>query len=251
MLPNEPYTPVLNALSLDYTAAAELVPGDRHAAGAFLIVGPFGATPASDRAAARVVPADRRRGGVVPRHRPACSRPANLSLFFQIDVGTASSAEVLKPGDTEWSYLAAGDSWRAVELVGGARRQHRGLPEARADRDRRAARRFARASQPAVRPGVAARAHPASAGERGANPGREDSRRRWRDSSPAACRSRTSSSTCVSGLPAGTITRLVQPNANISRVEQPNPSFGGRGNGSAAPNTSGAAASACAIVTAR
>ena len=33
----------------------------------------------------------------------------------------------------------------------------------------------------------------------------------------------------LTGVPANTITRLVQRNANIQRVEQPNPSFGGRG----------------------
>jgi hypothetical protein len=33
----------------------------------------------------------------------------------------------------------------------------------------------------------------------------------------------------LAGLPAGTITRLVQRNANIQRIQQPNPSFDGRG----------------------
>ena len=84
-----------------------------HAAGTFLIVGPFGATRAGERAAARVVPQIDGEAALflgIEHMQP----PANLSLFFQIDVGTASSAEVLKPGDTEWSYLAAGDSWRGA-----------------------------------------------------------------------------------------------------------------------------------------
>jgi len=35
-LPNQPYTPTLTSLALDYTAQADFVPGDPHAAESFL-----------------------------------------------------------------------------------------------------------------------------------------------------------------------------------------------------------------------
>ncbi len=39
--------------------------------------------------------------------------PANVSLLFQIDTGTASAAEILEPGETEWGYLG-GSGWKTL-----------------------------------------------------------------------------------------------------------------------------------------
>src|SRR5262245_1204290 len=112
-LPNDPYTPVLKRLTVNYSAQATFEPGSVHSSDTFLIAGPFGATRASARGTARLVPKIEGQAALylgIEHMQP----PANLSLLFQIDVGTAGSAQVLKPGDTEWSYLAAGDSWQAL-----------------------------------------------------------------------------------------------------------------------------------------
>ena len=102
--------------------------------------------------------------------------PANLSLLFQIDVGTASSAEVLKPGDTTWSYLGAGDAWQALSssavLIDSTEGfQKPGVIEVAVPREAT----LEHDSLP-LGPRVAARAHPACARERVENGGRDAQR---------------------------------------------------------------------------
>lgn len=226
-LPNEPYTPVLSTLSLDYTAEAALGPSGRSAAGTFLSIGPFGATRTAAGDAARVVPEIEGDAALllgIERMQP----PANLSLFFQIDAGTASADEALRPGDAEWSYLAAGDSWRKL------------LPSAI----------LADSTEGFQRPGLITISVPADASlaHDGLPSGLVWLRALIRRPPESAARTlavKTNGALArfqpgslpldefqehlASGLPAGRISRLVRRNANISRVEQPNPSFGGQG----------------------
>jgi hypothetical protein len=227
ILPNEPYTPVLKTLSVDYTATADLVPGDVHSAGTFLIVGPFGATRAGDRAAARVVPPIEG-GAALYLGIEHMTPPANLSLFFQIDVGTAS-AEVLRPGDTEWSYLAAGDSWHALSssavLIDSTQGfQKPGLIAIAVPRE-------AALEHDSLRSGLV--------WLRACIDGPPESASRTIDVKPHAALARFQPGAGLAladyeqhlrtGLAAGIITRLVRRNANIQRVTQPNRSFDGRG----------------------
>ncbi len=225
-LPNEPYTPVLSGLSLDYSATAELVPGDIHAAEAFFVYGPFGGTRAVREVRARLVPEIEGEASLflgIEKLRP----PSNLSLLFQIDVGTSSAPEVLKTGETEWSYLSDG-SWRVVppsavlndstqgfqkpglvviSVPREASVQHETLPSGlvwlRALIRRppeSAARTLAVKTQAALaefQPGTLALADYATH--------------------------------LQAGLPAGAINRLQNRNAAIKRVQQAYPSFGGRG----------------------
>jgi hypothetical protein len=224
-LPNEPYTPVLSALSLDYSATAQLVPGDRYATGAFFVMGPFGATPVEGVASARVVPAIDGEAALflgVANLQP----PSNLSLFFQIDVGTATVAEVLKTGDTEWSYLDAKEVWRrlpsasvlidstegfqkpgliALGVPREASSEHQSLPSGlvwlRAL--------IRRAPESAART-LAVKMHATLA--------------RFQ---PGTLPLGSYAQHLQAGLSAGTISKLVPRNVSIKRVEQPNPSFGG------------------------
>lgn len=228
LLPSEPYTPVLKSLALDYSATADLVPGDVHSAATFLIIGPFGATRAGGRAAARVVPQIDGQAALylgIEQMQP----PANLSLLFQIDVGTASSAQVLKPGDTVWSYLAAGDSWEtlgssAVLIDSTEGFQKPGLIAIAVPLD-------ASLQHDSLRSGfVWLRALIQSPPE---------SASRTVDVKPHAALARFEPGSglaledyeqhLLTGLPSGSITRLVQRNANIQRIQQPSPSFDGRG----------------------
>ncbi|NEQ45471.1 MAG: hypothetical protein F6K00_18790 [Leptolyngbya sp. SIOISBB] len=129
-LPNEPITPTLSSLSLDYSAAAEMVPGDRHSPETFFRLEPFGYAVA-DRNTARVVP---ELEGDVATHRAATGAtdastatefhlgalyiglanfvaPGNIALLFQMAQGTATASETLKENETVWSYLR-GDTWQ-------------------------------------------------------------------------------------------------------------------------------------------
>lgn len=228
VLPNEPYTPVLKSLSLDYSAEATLVPGDAHNAATFLIMGPFGATRARAGAAAPVVPAIEGQAALylgIEHVQP----PANLSLLFRIDVGTSTSAEVLKPGDTTWSYLGVGDVWQALSssavLIDSTEGfQKPGVIEVAVPRE-------ATLEHDSLRSGLVwLRALIQRAPE---------SAPRTLDVTPNAVLARFQPGAgltlddyeqhLLSGVPAGTIARLVRRNANIQRVVQPNPSFGGRG----------------------
>jgi hypothetical protein len=228
ILPNEPYTPVLKSLSVDYTATADLVPGDLHSAGTFLIVGPFGATRAGESAAARVVP-QIENGAALYLGIERMTPPANLSLFFHIDVGTARGAAVLRSGDTKWSYLGTGDSWQALSssavLIDSTQGfQKPGLIAIAVPRD-------AAIHHDSLRSGLVwLRARIERPPE---------SASRTIDVKPHAALARFQPGDGLTladyeqhlrtGLAPGIITRLVQRNANIQRVTQPNPSFDGRG----------------------
>lgn len=118
-LPNPPWMPTLASLSLDYSAAVEIAPADDRSEDRFFAVEPFGYTPVSSGAIARLIPdlVDNAAGdsagestfalGALYLGLENFTPPANVSLLFQIDQGTASAAPVLKPAATEWSYLSA------------------------------------------------------------------------------------------------------------------------------------------------
>ena len=111
-LPNEPYTPTLANLSLDYTATATLNPGDKHAHETLFILEPFGYTEVRDDITAGLVPKIEGTASLyigIEKLQP----PANLSLLFQMDSGTATSAAVLQSGETHWSYLSDG-LWQSL-----------------------------------------------------------------------------------------------------------------------------------------
>ena len=228
LLPNEPYTPVLKSLSLDYSAAAMLVPGDVHSAATYLTVGPLGATRASDRAVARVVPEIQGQAALylgIEHVQP----PANLPFLFRIDVGTSTSAEVLKPGDTTWSYLGAGDAWQtlsssAVLIDSTEGFQNPGVIEVAVPRE-------ATLEHDSLRSGLvwlrALIQHPPETASRTVDVTPNAVLARFRPG--AGLTLDNYEQHLLGGVPAGTITRLVRRNANIQRVVQPNPSFGGRG----------------------
>lgn len=227
-LPKEPYTPVLSSLSIDYTATSQLQTSAMPASSGYFVVGPFGARRAASNADARLVPAI---DGTASLFLGIANltAPANISLLFQIDAGTATGAQVLHDGDTKWSYLDAQDLWQPLPssaiLIDG--------------------------TQGFQSPGVVAIAIPREAAlEHRSMPAGLVWLRAVIDRPPeSAARTlsvRTQAALAVfdpgklpiadfarhlqSALPAGTIANLVPRNANIRRVEQPAVSFGGRGN---------------------
>jgi hypothetical protein len=227
LLPNEPYTPTLSTLSLDYTATSELVPGDKRATGAYFVIGPFGATRAEDREGARLVPSIEDEAALflgIGNLEP----PGNLSLFFQIDVGTATAKEVLKPGDTEWSYLDVAESWRKLNpgsvLIDSTQGfQRPGLVSISVPRE------AAPASQSMPAGLVWLRAQIRRPPESAARTLAVRANATLARFQPGDVPLNQFEQHLHSGLPAGTITRLLQRNSDIARVEQPSASFGGRG----------------------
>lgn len=225
-LPNEPYTPVLKSLTLDYAAIAELIPGDVHSAERFFLWGPFGATTAGTGVPARLVPEIDGEAALllgIEKIPPA----SILSLLFRIEAGTADAPEVLKSGETEWSCLS-GDIWNAIP------------PSAL----------LADSTQGFQQPGLIRIVVPSTASvEHEALPaGLVWLRALIRRPPESAARTlgtiRTPAATATlqpganaladysahleAGLPAAAITKLQKRNAAIKRVEQPAPSFDGR-----------------------
>ena len=226
LLPGEPYLPVLKSLALDYAAHSQLIPGDRHAVGAFLMLGPFGATPARGGEGARLVPQVDGSAAMflgVGKMHP----PANLSMLFQIDPGSAGSADVLQAGDAEWSYFGARDVWQRLNssavLVDSTQGfQKPGLVTIGVPRD-------ASLTAQSLPSGLVwlrclIRRPPESAARTLAIKTHAALARFQPGSLPLADYGQH----LESGLPAGTISKLAQRNGNIKRVEQPDPSFGGR-----------------------
>ena len=121
-LPNEPITPTLASLSLDYSASVEIVPGDRQSPDLFFNLEPFGYALA-EQTNARLVPALEDRVftnttndfhlGAVYIGLTNFTPPGNISLLFQIERGTATADTILDENDTEWSYLS-GNTWTVL-----------------------------------------------------------------------------------------------------------------------------------------
>jgi len=106
VLPNGPYTPTLAGLTINYTAVSEFVPRDRQADNSFFTLDAFGYIEADDEIAARLVPDIQGEASLFIgiENSPI---PANVSLLFQLDKGTATAdGEALAVGETRWSYLA-------------------------------------------------------------------------------------------------------------------------------------------------
>lgn len=106
-LPNDPYTPVLASLALDYHAEVEFKIGNNAELEAFYLLGPFGYTEASKSIPALLVPEVEGQAALYMGIENL-QAPANLSLLFQIEIGTAKASQVLKPGETHWSFLSGG-----------------------------------------------------------------------------------------------------------------------------------------------
>jgi hypothetical protein len=123
-LPNQPLTPQLASLSLNYSASTTMVPGKINSEDIWYQLRPFGYAAASDDVPARLVPtiADDITSTIEKDFALGAFYiglsdfvpPANISLLFQIDKGTADTANIIDfMNQTEWSYLS-GNIWVAL-----------------------------------------------------------------------------------------------------------------------------------------
>ena len=72
-----------------------MIPGNVHAEEVLFILGPFGYTTAGGAVPARLVPEFTGEAALYLGIEKL-QHPANVALLFQIDIGTANSADVLK-----------------------------------------------------------------------------------------------------------------------------------------------------------
>lgn len=230
--PKDPYTPMWTGLSLDYTASAQIHTSAVPASIGFFVVGPFGARRAGSNAEARLVPAI---DGTASLYLGIASlrAPANLSMLFQIDAGTATGSQALREGEIEWSYLDAQDHWQplassAILIDGTQGFQNPGVVSIAIPREATLEHRSMPAGLVWLRALI----------------------RRPPESAARTMSVRTQAALAVfdpgklpltdfaqhlkAPLPPGSIVNLLLRNANIKRVEQPNSSFGGRGGGEVA-----------------
>ncbi len=225
--PKEPYTPVLSSLSLDYQATATMQPAQELSAAQYYVVHPFGVRRARVAGDARLAP---------PLENSAAlflgignlAAPANVSLYFEIDVGTASGSEVLHDGETQWSFLDGADVWRpldaaAILIEGTQAFQKPGVIEISIP----AQASLTTTSMPAGL--LWLRAQIAKAPESAARTLAIRPQAVLASFDPGALPIETYTAHLEAGLPALTISKLTPRNAAIKRIEQPNASFGGHG----------------------
>jgi hypothetical protein len=112
VLPKDPYTPTFASLSVDYSASSEFLIGNVLAEDEFFVIDAFGYYSADLNVPAALVPTiDDQAALFIGIDKQ--SSPATVSLLFQLDKGTATGAEPLEPGETDWRYLA-GKTWRSI-----------------------------------------------------------------------------------------------------------------------------------------
>jgi len=228
-LPKEPYTPVLSGLSLDYSATATLAPVDvdGNAVAQYFVVTPFGARLSRAPGDARLAPAIDGNAALMLGVQ-SFAAPGNVSLLFDIDLGTATAAPTLASGEAEWAYLDARDVWQPLDsaavLIDGTQGfQKSGIISLSVPADASSIHR----SMPAGLVWLCALIRrPPETAARTLTITANGALARFE---PGAVPLAEFESHLQSGVPAGAIAKLVQRNANIARVVQPRASFGGRG----------------------
>lgn len=112
ILPQQPYTPTLTAVTLDYSASDTFSPDNPNYTDQLFQLDVFGAAEA-------VKGNDL---GLIPKHDPEAAlyvglenavAPQLLSLLFQLEEGSTPGAELLRAEEVTWSYLA-GDLWKPI-----------------------------------------------------------------------------------------------------------------------------------------
>ncbi len=111
-LPNQPYTPTLKSVTLDYTAGGSFKPSRTNGVDQFFEIDAFGPRELVDYDIARLVPEIPENGALYIGLQDA-SLPLLLSLLFQVSSGSAPGDTLLTSGEMQWSYLA-GNRWKQI-----------------------------------------------------------------------------------------------------------------------------------------
>jgi hypothetical protein len=109
--PNQPYTPVVKQVSLNYTATetTDLASSDQTAK--FFHFEPFGV---QERTGTTMLIPTIAREGYIFIGLDKLTPPQNISFLFQLEEGTNEPDQALRSEDIQWSYLA-GDKWETLD----------------------------------------------------------------------------------------------------------------------------------------
>lgn len=111
-LPNEPYTPTLKSVSLDYTAGDSFYPSTPNGVEQFFSIDIFGTHELGEYGIARIIPKIPENGALYIGIKDAFP-PQLLSMLFQISDGSAPGDTLLRSSDLYWSYMTK-DQWKPI-----------------------------------------------------------------------------------------------------------------------------------------
>lgn len=112
LLPNQPYTPTLQGVTLDYTARESFIPSIPNGIEQFFLADIFGNAELQRSDTGRMVPLIPEQGALYIGLKNA-TPPQILSLLFQVEKGDVPGGALLERSDLTWSYLA-GNSWKTL-----------------------------------------------------------------------------------------------------------------------------------------
>ena len=229
VLPKPPYTPQIKSLTIDYTAEETFVPQPTDAGNLFWYIEPFGYRPLVAGETATLLP---KINGAAFSYIGLSGfvSPGNVSLLFQTEDGTAVAETpdgLLNSRDLTWSYLA-GDHWidldqSAVLAESTEGFQKAGIVMLAIGRDAS----LRHTLMPAGMHWIRARVASAQKANGASN------LRSVQTQAVEAEFVAVDTSQVVTGIPAGTIKKLVTPLTAIRTVSQPFASFGGQATESA------------------
>ncbi len=112
VLPNQPYTPTLKSVTLDYTAKETCSWATPNGIDQFFVLDIFGNAEARSTDPARLVPEFPKQGALYIGLKNA-SFPQAFSFLFQMQKGDVPGAALLEKTDVSWSYVS-GNHWQAL-----------------------------------------------------------------------------------------------------------------------------------------
>ena len=112
ILPNQPYTPLLNSVKVDYVAKESFFPSSPNGIEQFFQQDIFGIGEIKKNETARLAPEITGQAALYIGLSNAIV-PQTLSLLFQVERGNVPGDELLEKADMQWSYLA-GNQWVTI-----------------------------------------------------------------------------------------------------------------------------------------
>ena len=112
LLPNQPYTPTLKSVTLDYTAKENFIPSNPNGIEQFFLLNIFGNAELGKNDISKLVPDLPPQGALYIGLKNAMP-PQTLSSLFQIEKGDVPGAELLTKTDLSFSYLT-GNKWKTL-----------------------------------------------------------------------------------------------------------------------------------------
>ena len=121
LFPNQPYTPSLQSVTLNYKAGESFTPSVPNDVDQFFMFDAFGNVECNSNIAARLIPElpvpaaslSGRQVGVLHLGIDKSQPPQLLPLLFQMESGSMPGSVLLKKQDIEWSYLSE-NTWKQI-----------------------------------------------------------------------------------------------------------------------------------------